>query len=562
MEAIGAASAVIGIATAGIQTSMRLVTFAGQVKTAPSSISGIAEEISLTANILQQLGELMKQSVYPSSSSSDSNGDNTGERHPDESIPPPSEKENNGNALFSTTGLQTARALAFRCNELFGAVEHELRRASEQIRSRGLGAGGEKVKLSPTERLKWPFFQPRIQEVREELRETKSSLMILLQVTTLAYSRSVLQNASGKFNMNHSNAIVVPPDEQVFLVRSIVAAHKEKGKEGLDNDDDEGNETEDENEKENEDTNTPPPGCGDQSFGTMGFPGESHHNHNPGSSSRSPGQNKHPKSDQRPDELQQDGNPDADNTSEELLAAWEIHPSAIITGNTLLINHDRIRIHLEQWAIEERLRTWQSQSQSDTPLSTWEQWSSLTPSERGAFLRRAPAAETQTEHPLHNRTIIWVHTEEPEELVVGCPEIKGRSVCIVTKRKSQTQTSTEERSANVREPRGLKSANEGQSSSDNLGLLLERIRRRRQQMQFSGYRSADSPSAELAVTSCPYSTSGSDSDFSVELIERKRARARVVTKEEEVANKKEEGKGDAEKIVNDLMARYTTVFEK
>lgn len=163
----------------------------------------------------------------------------------------------------------------------------------------------------------------------------------------------------------------------------------------------------------------------------------------------------------------------------------------------------------------------------------------------------------------------------------------------MTKRESQTQTPAEERSENVTASPGLKSANEGRSSSDNLGLLLERLRRRRQQMQFSGYRSANSPSAELArgaVTSCPFPTSGSDSDFPVEVIKRTRARTGVDTKEEEVVNKgeevvdkeeeivteeeevinkdekvvnkKEEGRGDAEKIVNDLMARYTTVFEK
>lgn len=45
---------------------------------------------------------------------------------------------------------------------------------------------------------------------------------------------------------------------------------------------DDGNGSEDENEKENKNMNTPPAGYGDQIFGTMGFPGESHHNNNPG----------------------------------------------------------------------------------------------------------------------------------------------------------------------------------------------------------------------------------------------------------------------------------------
>ncbi|KAJ5371550.1 Glucose-methanol-choline oxidoreductase N-terminal [Penicillium concentricum] len=63
MEAIGAASAILAIATAGVQCSVKLMTFAGQVKTAPEQINMVAEEVSLNASILQQLGELAKENV-------------------------------------------------------------------------------------------------------------------------------------------------------------------------------------------------------------------------------------------------------------------------------------------------------------------------------------------------------------------------------------------------------------------------------------------------------------------------------------------------------------------
>lgn len=178
MEALGAASAVVGIADVGIQTSLRLIAFAGQVKTAPSAISGVAEDISLTSNILQQLGELMRQKIQPGE------GKGSGQEY--------SHERESGNSLFSESGLNTAQALGDRCKGLFAEVDQELRKASKQISSHGLNEG-EKIKLSTTERLKWPFLQPRIKEIRGELGETKQSLMMLLQVTMLAYSRAVAQ---------------------------------------------------------------------------------------------------------------------------------------------------------------------------------------------------------------------------------------------------------------------------------------------------------------------------------------------------------------------------------
>ncbi|KAJ5593779.1 hypothetical protein N7537_010683 [Penicillium hordei] len=63
MEAIGAASAILAIATAGVQCSVKLVTFAGQVKTAPEQITMVAENVSLSASILQQLGELATENI-------------------------------------------------------------------------------------------------------------------------------------------------------------------------------------------------------------------------------------------------------------------------------------------------------------------------------------------------------------------------------------------------------------------------------------------------------------------------------------------------------------------
>ena len=58
-------------------------------------------------------------------------------------------------------------------------------KASKQIReSKWLGVG--KMKLSNAEKAKWPFLQPSIEILRGDLREAKGTLMLMLQLGSLA----------------------------------------------------------------------------------------------------------------------------------------------------------------------------------------------------------------------------------------------------------------------------------------------------------------------------------------------------------------------------------------
>jgi hypothetical protein len=123
MDVVGSVSAVLSVAEIGIQTSLKLITFVGQVKSSPGTISGIALDMSLMANILQQLGELMKQRV-PHSPRQKNNG-----------------ATSTGISLFSESGIQTATALANRSRVLFDRVKQELKKASKQISQKGLNTG-------------------------------------------------------------------------------------------------------------------------------------------------------------------------------------------------------------------------------------------------------------------------------------------------------------------------------------------------------------------------------------------------------------------------------------
>ena len=159
MDGVSVAASVIGIATAGVQVSIKLVTLATQISTASERITSIGNDVSLTSGVLRQLGELMTQKTT-----------------------------DDGMSIFSEGGLETTRASATACERIFLEVEMEAGKASEQIKASKILKGG-KIKLSRMEKAKWPFLQPSIEVLRTDLREAKGTLMLMLQVTSLALSK-------------------------------------------------------------------------------------------------------------------------------------------------------------------------------------------------------------------------------------------------------------------------------------------------------------------------------------------------------------------------------------
>lgn len=90
---------------------------------------------------------------------------------------------------------------------------------------------GEKFELSMLERVKWPFLQPNIDTLRVEMRDAKSTLMLMLQVASLALNKRM-------FDASLSTS------EHEDYVRTIVALElqrreeQEKPKHNLEPDDD------------------------------------------------------------------------------------------------------------------------------------------------------------------------------------------------------------------------------------------------------------------------------------------------------------------------------------
>ena len=186
MDGISIAASIISIATAGIQISIKLVTLSTQISSASERVTSIGNDISLTSGVLHQLGELMTQKA-------------TGD----------------GASIFSQGGLETTKTSANMCERIFREIENEFRRANAQLRGCRKSAGGQ-IRLSKSEKLKWPFLQPSIDILRADLREAKGTLMLMLQVTSLALSKKMADLSASSSS------------EQGDIFRAIVALQQQQ----------------------------------------------------------------------------------------------------------------------------------------------------------------------------------------------------------------------------------------------------------------------------------------------------------------------------------------------
>ncbi|KAL8805794.1 MAG: hypothetical protein Q9182_001706 [Xanthomendoza sp. 2 TL-2023] len=185
MDGVSVAASIVGISAAGCQIAIKLYTLATQISTASERISSISNDVSLTSGVLQQLGELMTQKAT---------GDST--------------------TIFSQGGLETTKKSAAMCERIFREIEQAARDASQQIRGR-VGFVGGKIKLSKIEKLKWPFLQPSIDTLKHDLREAKGTLMLMLHVTSLAFSKKIHQTT-------WANIV-----EQREIINAILATQKQ-----------------------------------------------------------------------------------------------------------------------------------------------------------------------------------------------------------------------------------------------------------------------------------------------------------------------------------------------
>ncbi|PWY75958.1 hypothetical protein BO83DRAFT_377653 [Aspergillus eucalypticola CBS 122712] len=225
MEAVGSASAIIGIATTGIQCSIKLLTFADQIKSAPDEIKNIAEDISVNASILQQLGGLADEALFHTQAAPDASTNNSISNgkarmvNPEATDYSDTESHEPQNGIFNAAGIAIVVNLASKCNAIFKRLEEGLRKASKQLRTNPQSK--DPIRLSPAEMVKWPFVKPQMDAMRAELRNAKGTLMLMLQVAMLRYSKKVMEG-----HATRTSLIAYSEEDQYLLKRSIVAAER------------------------------------------------------------------------------------------------------------------------------------------------------------------------------------------------------------------------------------------------------------------------------------------------------------------------------------------------
>ena len=205
MDGISAAASIIGIASGGVQISVKLATLSFQVKTAPERITSISNDVSIASSVLQQLGDLISEN-----SSKD------------------------GASIFSTYGITTTLTSAQACERIFQQIDGEAKKASQQL-SQLASRSLDKIRLSKSERMKWPFLQPRLDALRDDLKEAKGSLMLMLQISSLALSKKVLDSFASPHQYlrsfplltecDRSNSVSTRSVEQADMTRTILALH-------------------------------------------------------------------------------------------------------------------------------------------------------------------------------------------------------------------------------------------------------------------------------------------------------------------------------------------------
>ena len=149
MAEIGAVAAIIQVAEVGLRLSTTLFSFAETVAKADKAVNTISKDISLTSAVLKELADILKKDGGP--------------------------------RAYSATAVDSAVAVVHECAEVFKEIEGIFVEKLPKLSSRGKFKGSVAL-----ERFKWPYLQPRMGLLQGNLDRLKSSLLVILNVISLA----------------------------------------------------------------------------------------------------------------------------------------------------------------------------------------------------------------------------------------------------------------------------------------------------------------------------------------------------------------------------------------
>ncbi len=155
MAELGIIASVIQIADTGFRLSMKFYTFGEVVASADRSVIFISKDVSHTAVVLKELGQILDR--------------------------------DKGSTILSENAVQTADSVVKECAEVFQMMESILVEKLPNLRT----PGGEKVSKAVVllQKLRWPYLQPKLRLLQGNLDRLKSTILLMLNVIT--YARQV-----------------------------------------------------------------------------------------------------------------------------------------------------------------------------------------------------------------------------------------------------------------------------------------------------------------------------------------------------------------------------------
>jgi hypothetical protein len=161
VEILGIAASVIQIADVGARLSVKLYTFTRKVKGAGRSIQEIAQEIAATGAALRELGEALEEDKYAD--------------------------------LASRQSIESTRQMVSDCWKVFSDINESIggdslfKASKTDVSKKPFDLGSVRLpSFTFKQRLKYPFIEPQIDLLKTKLESLKSSLVLMLQVLSLA----------------------------------------------------------------------------------------------------------------------------------------------------------------------------------------------------------------------------------------------------------------------------------------------------------------------------------------------------------------------------------------
>ncbi|MCJ1381241.1 Serine active site containing protein 1 [Xylographa soralifera] len=146
-EALGLAASILQIVSTGVQVSLYLYRFAETVSSAGKALKEISDDITFTTSVLEQLRTTLEA-----------------EKH---------------HGTASKEALSTADILVRECSNVFEAIMALVKKHFPEPRE------GQRS-IARMNSLKWPFIQPKIENLRSKLEKHKTKLILMTQVLTFA----------------------------------------------------------------------------------------------------------------------------------------------------------------------------------------------------------------------------------------------------------------------------------------------------------------------------------------------------------------------------------------